>query len=150
MNAIGKYDVIGSQYADDRCVARGHLSPDESLFATAGWSGNCKIWGIPDCLFRTDLKGHRDRVCCIRFHPYALTGMIPENGPNLATASADCTVRLWSCNPEYEEQKSIVLRGHEDTVNWVEFHPMGKHIGTASNDKTWRLWDIEYKKCLLE
>ena len=49
VNTIGPYIVKESQYADDRCVSRGTLSPDEELFATSGWSGECKVWGVPDC-----------------------------------------------------------------------------------------------------
>ena len=29
-------------------------------------------------------------------------------------------------------------------------HPMGRHLGTASYDQTWRLWDLETGDCLLE
>ncbi len=29
-------------------------------------------------------------------------------------------------------------------------HPMGRHLGTASFDQTWRLWDLETGDCLLE
>jgi U4/U6 small nuclear ribonucleoprotein PRP4 len=71
LNKIGPYEVKESQYADDRCVSRGCLSPNEELFATSGWSGICKVWGIPDCEIRTELRGHNDRVNCIRFHPYS-------------------------------------------------------------------------------
>lgn len=49
LNSIPTYEVKESQYADDRCVSRGTLSPDEELFATSGWSGICKVWGVPDC-----------------------------------------------------------------------------------------------------
>ena len=42
-----------------------------------------------------------------------------------------------------------MLKTHDDTVNSVEFHPMGYHIATGSQDKTWRLWDIQQKKELL-
>jgi U4/U6 small nuclear ribonucleoprotein PRP4 len=42
-----------------------------------------------------------------------------------------------------------VLDGHEDIVNYVDFHPLGKHIASTSNDKTWRFWDLEYKKEIL-
>lgn len=99
-NTFGHYTVTESQYADDRCVSRGSLSPDETLFATSGWSGDCKVWGVPDCELRTELKGHTDRVVNIRFHPMA--GKIDVEGPNLATASADRSVKLWSLNPDYE------------------------------------------------
>ena len=100
LNAIGPYEIKETQYADERCVSRGCLSPDEELFATSGWSGTCKVWGIPDCQLRTELKGHKDMVKCIKFHPMA--GSIPPNAPNVATASADQTVKLWSLNPEFE------------------------------------------------
>lgn len=93
------------------------------------------------------MRGHTDRVNSIRFHPHA--GTIPEDGPNLATGSADNSIRLWSLNQEYEFQKSAELKGHEDIVNHVDFHPMGHFIGSASNDKTWRLWDLASKKELL-
>lgn len=146
-NDVGPYKVTLSQFADNRCVSRGCLSPDETLFATSGWSGDCKVWGVPDCQLRTELKGHSDRVVNIRFHP--MTGKIAADGPNIATASADKTVRLWSLNPEYEFQKCLTLEAHEDTVNSVEFHPMGLHIASGSHDRTWRLWDIETKKELL-
>ena len=83
----------------------------------------------------------------IRFHPQA--GQISEDGPNIATASADSKVKLWSLNPEYEFQKSLDLGNHDSNVNSVEFHPMGVHLASASSDQTWRLWDIERKKELL-
>lgn len=123
LNSIKPYEVKESQYGDDRNVSRGALSPDQELFATSGWSGVCKIWGIPDCQYRTELRGHTDRVNCIKFHPMA--GSIPPDGPNVATSSADGTVRLWSLNPDYEFQKSIQLKAHEDIVHNVDFHPMG-------------------------
>lgn len=148
LNSIGNYEVKESQYGDERAVSRGCIAPNEEFFATSGWSGTCKVWGVPDCEIRTELRGHTDRATSIKFHPHS-TITLPEDGPNLATSSADFTVRLWSLNPEYEFQKSIVLNGHEDCVNQVDFHPLGKHIASTSNDKTWRLWDIESKKQLL-
>lgn len=145
ITSFGEYDIIASQYADERCVSRGHLSPDNELFATSGWSGDCKVWGIPDCEIRTELKGHRDRVNHIRFHPMATVGL-HEDGPNIATASADTRIRLWSLNPDYEFQKSLIFKGHEDRANYVEFHPTGKYFASSSHDRTWRFWDIETKK----
>ena len=96
------YDIQESQYADTRCVSRGCLNPDESLFATSGWSGECKVWGIPDCMLKTTLSGHNDRVVSIRFHPESGKKLSPSSNCNLATASADRSIKLWSLNPETE------------------------------------------------
>lgn len=143
-----KYDIQASQYGDDRCIAKGTLSPDEKLFGTAGWSGVCKIWGIPDCKMKYELKGHTDKAFSICFHPNSCIGL-PPNGPNIATASADRSIRLWSLNPELEQQQSIVLGHHEERVNCVAFHPLGHYLASSSHDKTWRLWNIEHKKEIL-
>mmetsp|Transcript_5507 Transcript_5507/g.9356 ORF Transcript_5507/g.9356 Transcript_5507/m.9356 type:complete len:159 (+) Transcript_5507:676-1152(+) len=143
INGVPQYDVQESQYADTRSVSRGALSPNEDLFGTSGWSGDCKVWGIPDCLLKTTLKGHRDRVVSIRFHPTSTKSMDSKALCNMATSSADKSVRLWSLDPEQQFQKSVEIKGHEDTVNFVEFHPMGKHIISSSHDHTWRLWDIQ-------
>lgn len=40
--------------------------------------------------------------------------------------------------------------GHTDRLGRVAVHPMGRHLGTASFDQTWRLWDLETGDCLLE
>lgn len=146
---FGDYEMMASQYADDRCVSRGDLSQNNELYATSGWSGECKVWAIPETEYTfekcTHLIGHRDRVNHIRFHPRA-TLDLPPDGPNIGTASADNRVRLWTLNQEYENQKSIIFKGHEDRVNYIEFHPIGTYFASSSHDQTWRLWDIETQK----
>lgn len=47
-------------------------------------------------------------------------------------------------------QPSVLLQGHTDRLGRVAFHPMGRHLATASFDMTWRLWDCESGECLLE
>lgn len=45
---------------------------------------------------------------------------------------------------------AMLLQGHSDRLGRVAFHPMGRHLATASFDMTWRLWDCESGTCLLE
>jgi len=40
--------------------------------------------------------------------------------------------------------------GHTDRLGRIAIHPMGRHMGTASFDQTWRLWDLETGDCLLD
>ena len=102
LNSVGQYDIQESQYADDRCVSRGCFNSNEDLFATSGWSGDSKIWSIPGCQLSTTLKGHSDRVISIRFHPDSGKSLSPTSQANLATASADNSVKLWSLNLEHD------------------------------------------------
>jgi U4/U6 small nuclear ribonucleoprotein PRP4 len=142
------FEFISSQLGDERGCAKGSLSKDDSLFGVAGWSGNCSIFETKTLKQLTTLKGHTDKVNHISFHPEALVN-IPEIGPNVATASSDGLIKLWTLKLGWETQKSANFKGHEDRVNSVDFHPMGKVLASTSHDKTWRLWDLETKKELL-
>ena len=42
-----------------------------------------------------------------------------------------------------------ILKGHQDRVCRVAFHPSGDYVASASFDTTWRLWDVETQVELL-
>ena len=142
------YIFSGSQFADERGCTKGGLSPNDQYFAVSGNSGQSVIYSTNNLKKYMTLKGHTDKVNCISFHPESLVNL-PVVAPNIATCSSDTTVKLWTFNSEFEEQKSVTFKGHEERVNNVEFHPTGKYIASSSHDKTWRLWDVEYKKEIL-
>ena len=70
----------------------------------------------------------------------------PSGTVHLATGGADCTLRLWG--PGGAALRT--LAGHTKRLARVAFHPAGGHVGSASFDGTWRLWDAEAGACLLE
>ena len=70
----------------------------------------------------------------------SLVAFSPD-GPRLASASKDRTVRLW--DPASGEEL-LILRGHEDDVSSVVFSPDGMRLASASEDKTVRLWNAAY------
>jgi len=73
------------------------------------------------------LQGYEGSVTSVAWSP---------NGQNLASASDDNTVRLWS-----PEGKSLVtLTGHTEKVTSVAWSPDGKYLASGSQDKTVRLW----------
>ena len=41
------------------------------------------------------------------------------------------------------------LRGHAERVCRIQYHPSGRFLGSASFDKTWRLWDVATQQEIL-
>ena len=110
-------------------------SPTNHTLATAGWDGAVNIWSSTAIggyeVTDTYKDGHEDRISDLCYSP---------DGKALATASVDCTARVWGSGG-----KSVQLVGHQQRVCRVRFHPMegGRYVATTSADRSWRLWDAE-------
>jgi WD40 repeat protein len=74
------------------------------------------------------LMGHSDSVHAVAFS---------RDGQTLASASGDCTVKIWNVHSGRVYQ---TLVGHRSYVFAVTISPDGKVIASASADKTIRLW----------
>ncbi|KAK6851427.1 nuclear distribution protein PAC1 [Apiospora arundinis] len=63
----------------------------------------------------------------------------------MATGSRDKTIRIWDARGTC----LLTLRGHDNWVRALEFHPSGKYLLSASDDKTVRCWDLSQDgKCV--
>jgi WD40 repeat protein len=83
------------------------------------------------------LEGHTGLVVAIAFS---------KGGKVLASASYDCTVRLWDPTTG---QCLQTLKGHTRAVNAIAFSKDGKMLASASPyDHTIRLWDLTTGQCL--
>jgi WD40 repeat protein len=93
-------------------------------------------------------RGHETRVFKAAFSP---------DSRRLASCSRDHTVRLWHIEPltlrspsggggEPEVSGAQVLRGHNDDVYAVAFHPDGTRLATAGRDGAVWLWDLARDK----
>ncbi|EFN58103.1 hypothetical protein CHLNCDRAFT_20357 [Chlorella variabilis] len=128
-----------SEIGDERPIAGCAFSPDGSQLATGAWSGTLKVWAMPSLTKQLTIKAHTERVTGVA------AGRM-ETGVALASGATDATAKLWSG----EGKLLRTLVGHSDRLGRIAFHPMGRHLGTASFDQTWRLWDVETGSCLLE
>jgi len=59
----------------------------------------------------------------------------------IATGSRDKTIRLWHTPTA---RCVLVLKGHDNWVRDVAFHPNGLWLISASDDRSVRIWDLEH------
>lgn len=135
-----------SEVGDVRPVVTCSFSCDGTMLATGAWSGTVKVWNTEKTTVTTTIKAHADRITGVVWHPDTTVSSISGTGLALASGAVDCTAKLWSL----EGRLLRTLEGHTDRLGRIAFHPMGQHLGTASFDMTWRLWDLETGQCLQE
>jgi WD40 repeat protein/DNA-binding SARP family transcriptional activator len=105
-------------------------SPTNSLIATTNQQA-ADVWNLATGQHVATLEGHTGTVVNLAFSP---------DGTQLATASADGTIRLW--DPDTGEQL-LVLEGHIGLVSDVSFNPNGTQLASASADGTVRVWALD-------
>ena len=72
-----------------------------------------------------------------------------SDGTQLASASADCTARVWRLQSGGSLTSVLELTGHSKSVMQVCWEPLlGNVLATCSVDKTLRLWDVRQAKCM--
>jgi platelet-activating factor acetylhydrolase IB subunit alpha len=71
--------------------------------------------------------------------------IVLREGPFFASAGRDKTIVVWdgSCGTNL-----FKLRGHDNWIKSVVFHPGGNYLLSAADDKTIRVWDLKTKRCL--
>jgi WD40 repeat protein len=70
---------------------------------------------------------------------------VSPDGQQIATGSADHTVKLWDAQTGH---CANTLKGHRNSVWSVAFSPDGQSLASGSDDKTIKLWSVGTGKCM--
>jgi platelet-activating factor acetylhydrolase IB subunit alpha len=138
-----------------KCIA---VSLDGEQLASAGSDQTIIVWKLGTGQNVHTLRGHEHVIESLAFgkKPRALTADKAANSSTngngsadeysyLASGSRDRTVRLWDA---IRGTCLCVFTAHENWVRSVVFHPSGKYILSASDDKSIRVMDIKEQRCL--
>ncbi|OAA68097.1 pre-mRNA splicing factor [Niveomyces insectorum RCEF 264] len=135
------FEVQASQPIGDRNISMVRIAPSGTLVAAGNFGGSLGLYRVPDLEQAQVLRGHTSKISGLSWYPGAT---LPEAGVsadavNLASGGAEGLIQLWSLN---QDTPLATLAGHEQRVCRVEFHPSGMYLASASEDATWRLWDV--------
>jgi U4/U6 small nuclear ribonucleoprotein PRP4 len=137
---VKKFATLGAQSGFERPVSAVKFSPDSQMCAVGDWAGELKLMSLPNLeTVHTWRAGHEAKIGGVAWLPQAYTTQSPSTA-NLVTGGQEGNVQLWNLQ---QETPFATLKGHENRVCRLDFHPLGRHVGSASFDYTWRLWDVE-------
>ncbi|KAK3084392.1 hypothetical protein FSP39_012818, partial [Pinctada imbricata] len=156
------YECIKTLYGHDHNVSSVTFVPSGDFIVSSSRDKTIKMWEVSTGYCVKTFTGHREWVRMVRVY---------YDGSLLASCSNDQTVRIWvtatkECKLELREHEHVVEciawapesahpcineaagteTGHDNWVRGLVFHPGGKYILSASDDKTLRIWDIKNKR----
>jgi len=111
------------------------ISSDCTLFASGSKDGALKVWTIGGSTRwpAAECKGHRGSIRTIAFQP---------SRPFLASASEDCTARIWN---QHTGDQIYLLRVSDESgmyLTSLAWSPCGRILATAGYDTIVRLWAV--------
>lgn len=133
-------------------------SYDGKFLLSAGNDQTAKIWDTTSGESKVTLIGHEHVIECCVFAPPTSYGNLASiaglkkpppstsSAEFVATGSRDKCIRIWDTRGNI----IMTLKGHDNWVRGLVFHPGGKYLISVSDDKTLRCWDLSQEGKLVK
>jgi WD40 repeat protein len=119
------------QTLDASAAAAVHSPTGDLIATTADGAQAADVWDLATGQHLVTLEGHTGFVNDLTFS---------ADGSQIATASADGTVRVWDA---HTGEQLIVLRGHLGLVSDVSFNRDGSQLASTGADGIVRIWALD-------
>lgn len=128
----GRYAVDVAQLQGGSRIRHGEVEVSEKVSTSIGIY---ELTPLPWMPAQAELRGHYAGVICLAFSP---------DGGELATASWDCTVRLWRRSGEKWDEHAVL----PTRADHLAFSPDGKLLAILRDDQPVQLLDVASHKPL--
>lgn len=113
--------------------------PSGKYLASGFENGTARVWRMQSDSPVFTLKGHKDAIYNLSWRPSGPGSANPDAPLLLATASFDCSVKLW----DMESGRCVrTLSKHTEPVYSVSFSPNAQYIATGSFDRCLHVWSV--------
>lgn len=95
-------------------------------------------------------EGHTNVIECCAFAPQSASKFLAKHYSSkpselfFASGGRDCTIMVWASDSR--GGPILSLKGHDNWIQGMAFHPSGRFLVTVSDDKTMRIWDLATAK----
>jgi len=127
------------------------LHPDGEMLVSGSDDGTVQLWdlqmtlqeanSLPTLLAKNSkFELHHDKDLPVN----AVCFPKAKNVVNVASASDDCTIRLWDIR---DGEEKMCFKGHFEMVDSISFDHRGEILASGMRDKTIKLWEVSTGWC---